>query len=214
MTVLRNGNQLMCDDCFEDDGSNGALWCEHVQYLMIHDQGKEWSLMTTPYKWSVGDYFIQIPMIPTMNMWEDVMISEEVYGENNRKVTWLNSAPWNNYSEEPRFVCMLAEGEGRFTIRSILFEMCKADETSWNIEGSNGYRCSMSSHGYLQEQLFQSTLRKANGKMPSFLRWSLYTKGSCLSCLRWTDTSKDIPETDDKRFPTIKSPARLKAHEH
>lgn len=158
---------------FEDNGhmlcdQDQTYWCVHIQKIVKDG-------LDVPHIWDLTQYdgvewvAIEVPIIPAHNQWAPVRLAvTKVGGQPMIRAKMLGD------SYEEVFLGFLAPGEGRMTLRAMVYDWFRGtvDPDSLN--------CQSKSHKFAAQMRWESDM-KDEMKGPAQL-WCVWRTGACLSC--------------------------------
>lgn len=174
--ITDDGKKITCSK------HGGGGWCNHLVEMFstpfAHDATDLAAIDT--------DTTVTVPLIPTEDRWANVLLSP------------ANAGMLHVFVEDakPEHIGMLAEGEGRYAIRLMMFEWLRF---KWNnLEGW----CSNPAHAQLggRPAYNKKTKNRETGDGIQYEYGALadlydvLTKGICTRCSYYSDASLDVPE--------------------
>lgn len=157
-------NTLNCRHC-------STTWCRHIQWMvnehvdahLLYSQGVEPNGLT-----------LKVPIMPTEDIWADVMFGN-FHDATQARAIFIKDPTGDDPSQSLRFLGFLSPGEGRGTVRTMVFDWFRG----W--APTQDFQCLVSAHGF-REQVALDKAMCADDKSWLLNNWSLWQEGRCWMC--------------------------------
>jgi len=178
--VVTRDLRVTCQQCMPD-----SFWCNHLQAALKVNADAEdiWENYPNPYRF-------ELPMVPTHNLYLVILLDKVDFGENIYQVYFFSEKTQND-----EFVGYIHPGEGRFILRSMIFNWFRG-----NVKFDK-LLCQNSAHSYKAEKIWQTHMKDSGKKIIE--AWSAWTTDRCLHCNAGKEAGTDldlVPEQDESKF--------------
>lgn len=158
----RRGSPLRCT-------KHNEGWCGDIASVIQSNLDAE-----QLWKSDIGESLF-IPLMPTNDLFEMVLIEYLYENDQNLLKLFASSSEYDVLENEQEFIGFLSPGEGRLAVRQMLlnhFEVRTADID----------RCSFAGHGLFAESIWQDNLK--NTKLAFLDKYYVLKEGKCPHCLK------------------------------
>jgi hypothetical protein len=171
--AMPNGH-IACEVC------SASLWCEHIEQ-MIKANGDAGVIFEDFTPGGVEDLRIEVPMFPTSNLWQPVVLTP------HKKITaYFVDLDVDSASYELGF---LNPGEGRVVLRSMVL--------SWfaGMVETSTLQCKSKSHGFPAQKAWEQNMKDEGARALSL--FAVWQQGTCPHCLRQLNDPDLVPDAGD-----------------
>jgi hypothetical protein len=181
---LNNGH-LNCHAC-------GQYWCEHINKSIVENEDSK-VLFFKPDNAALGSVDVEVPMMPTSNQWAHVTLEPAQDFPGLAFEVILPETDARNSDGELHMLGYLHPGEGRYVIRSMIYDWFRGEVPLETL------KCSSRSHKFMQQMRWEQDMADEHKQVAQL--WSVWTTGSCLACSFNTDGLDDLIPDYDRRMP-------------
>lgn len=178
-----NSGQIHCMQC-----SPREIWCSHVEAMTrvnAESQAIFEIIDVSPQGEAIyrDQFVMDIPVFPTHTFWTQVILTPAHRpGFPMYSVEWDKPEP-DGQIKDTLFICHITQGEGRKSIREMLFELMWATN-------DRAIECKASHHGLAAQVNWQNALQ--NTATRTLEAWSLFMTEWCTYCTIHQASNDDL----------------------